>query len=94
MGKMFFIYILIISIVTTIITAYDKAAAKKRNFRISESTLILCAIFGGAVAELITMLVIRHKTRHIKFMLGLPVIIMIQLVLIILYTIVFGVDYA
>ena len=52
MEKLFCIYILFISIVTVILTAYDKTAAKRRTFRISEATLILCGVFGGAMAEL------------------------------------------
>lgn len=75
MEKILLVYLFIISIVIVILTAYDKVAAKKRRFRISEATLMLCGVFGGAVAEFVTMLLIRHKTRHIKFMLGLPLII-------------------
>lgn len=75
MEKILLVYLFIISIVTVILTVYDKVAAKKRRFRISEATLMLCGVFGGAVAEFVTMLLIRHKTRHIKFMLGLPLII-------------------
>lgn len=78
MEKIFYVYLIIISIVTVVLTVYDKIAAKKRAFRISEATLILCGLFGGAIAELVTMLIIRHKTRHIKFMIGLPVIILVQ----------------
>ena len=78
MEKVFYVYLVLISIITVILTVYDKIAAKKHAFRISEATLIFCGIFGGSVAELITMLIIRHKTRHIKFMLGLPVIILVQ----------------
>ena len=94
MDKIFFVYIFIISAVTVVLTAYDKVAAKKRAFRISEATLILCGVFGGAAAELITMLIIRHKTRHIKFMLGLPAIITAQVALIILLKFLFGTLYA
>lgn len=94
MEKILYIYVLIISIVTVILTVYDKTAAKKRHFRISEATLMLCGIFGGAVAELITMLVIRHKTRHIKFMLGLPAIILAQVILFIVLKFIFGALYA
>lgn len=83
MEKLFIVYFLLISVVTVILTVYDKIAARKRAFRISEATLILCGVFGGSVAELITMLIIRHKTRHLKFMLGLPAIILVQAVLII-----------
>lgn len=94
MEKFFYVYVLLISLVTVILTVYDKISAKKRAFRISEATLILCGVFGGAVAELITMLIIRHKTRHIKFMLGLPGIILAQVVLIIIIKYVLGMFYA
>ncbi len=94
MEKLFYVYILLISIVTVTLTVYDKIAAKKRAFRISEATLILCGIFGGAVAELITMLIIRHKTRHIKFMLGLPAIILLQAILIVAFKFLLGIFYA
>ena len=82
MEKIFLVYIILISIVSVVLTVADKISAKKRGFRISEATLVLCGVFGGAVAELFTMVIIRHKTRHIKFMLGLPLIILAQLILV------------
>ena len=91
MDKIFYAYILVISLVTIVLTIYDKVAAKKRRFRISEATLMLCGVFGGAVAELITMLLIHHKTRHIKFMLGLPLIILAQAILLAVFNYIFGV---
>lgn len=94
MEKLFLVYIFIISIVTVVLTVYDKIAAKRRAFRISEATLILCGIFGAALAELVTMLIIRHKTRHIKFMLGLPLIITAQIILLIALKYLSGVFYA
>lgn len=94
MDKLFLVYLFIISLVTVILTVYDKSAAKKGRFRISEATLILCGVFGGAVAELAIMLIIRHKTRHIKFMLGLPLIILSQVILFIVCKILLGVFYA
>ena len=71
-----------ISALTAIITAIDIDRAKNGSFRISEKTLIVLALLGGSVAEYLTMRLIRHKTLHKKFMIGLPVIIIIQLVLI------------
>ncbi|MBQ5843177.1 MAG: DUF1294 domain-containing protein, partial [Clostridia bacterium] len=49
--------------------------------RIPEKTLFLTALFGGSLAMYITMLVIRHKTKHKRFMIGLPVIALAQAVL-------------
>lgn len=94
MENFLIIYLLSISFVTVFLTVYDKIAARKRAFRISEATLILCGVFGGAIAELVTMLIIRHKTRHIKFMLGLPAIILVQVVLIIILKFIIGTVYA
>lgn len=73
------IYIAAISFVTFAVTALDKIFAKKNMRRISESTLLSLAVFGGAVSEYITMKLIRHKTLHKKFMIGLPLIIILQL---------------
>ena len=94
MDKLLIAYFVIISIVTVILTVYDKNAARKGKYRISESSLIVCGVFGGAAAEFITMLIIRHKTRHIKFMLGLPLIIVAQIALIVGVKILLGVFYA
>ena len=74
------IYLVIISILAVALTAIDKFRAirgKSRN-RIPESTLITLAALGGSVAMLITMIIIRHKTKKPKFILGIPIIITLQ----------------
>lgn len=76
------LYFAVISFVTFIITALDKIFAKKKMRRIPEATLLSLALFGGALSEYITMKLIRHKTLHKKFMVGLPVIILFQIILI------------
>ena len=80
----FFIYFIAISLVTAVITAIDKYKAKKGAFRISEATLFFLAAIGGALAEYATMRLIRHKTLHKRFMIGLPFIIILQIIAIIL----------
>lgn len=74
------IWFVIISLVTAAVTAADKEFAKKKMRRIPEATLFSLAVLGGATAEYITMKLIRHKTRHKSFMLGLPAIIILQLI--------------
>ncbi len=74
-----FAYLIFINLLALIFTVSDKRRAVKRRRRISEFSLMLVSALGGSVTMYITMLIIRHKTRHIKFMLGIPVIIMIQL---------------
>ena len=77
--KFLFIYLIFINILALIFTVSDKHRAIKHKRRISEFTLMLISALGGSVTMLVTMLIIRHKTRHIKFMLGIPLIILIQL---------------
>ena len=79
MEKYILIYFAVISLITAIVTVYDKKAAKKfpKN-RVPEKVLFILAFLGGSVAELFTMLKIRHKTKHKSFMIGLPAIIILQ----------------
>lgn len=62
----------------------DKRRAIKRKWRISEHTLILNSILGGSIGALIGMYAFRHKTKHLKFKLGIPIILTFQLILIII----------
>jgi uncharacterized membrane protein YsdA (DUF1294 family) len=75
-------YIIAISVISVIICCYDKIAAKSKMWRIPEKVLLMLSAFGGSVAMYITMQTIRHKTRHNKFMVGIPVIILIQIAVI------------
>lgn len=77
------IYLLIISVTAVIVTVYDKIAAKllPRN-RIPERVLLGIGIIGGATAEYLTMQLIRHKTKHKKFMTGLPLIMVMHIVIV------------
>lgn len=72
----------IISVISVAATIYDKAAAKTRKRRIPEATLMLLGAAGGALPMFITMKIIRHKTGHKKFMLGLPLLILLQAVIV------------
>jgi uncharacterized membrane protein YsdA (DUF1294 family) len=51
---------------------------------VRENTLLLVAVLGGSVAMLLTMHIIRHKTKHAKFMAGIPVIIAVQIAVVVL----------
>ena len=79
--KIAIIYFAAISLISVIVCIYDKIAAKHmQRHRTRERTLLLLSILGGSVAMYATMQVIRHKTRHAKFMIGIPIIIMVQAV--------------
>lgn len=75
-------YIAIISIVAIVITIKDKICAKLDKSRMPEKKLMLISALGGSLAMLITMLLIRHKTRHMKFMIGIPVILTLQIIIV------------
>ncbi len=77
--KYLFFYLIAVSFVAVVLTVYDKAAAKKGKRRISEKTLMFTGFFGGATAMYAVMQMIRHKTKHKKFMIGLPVFILLHL---------------
>ncbi|MBQ3593452.1 MAG: DUF1294 domain-containing protein [Clostridia bacterium] len=80
-----FYWILIINAVAFVTAGIDKYLAKKNKRRISESTLFTIALAGGAVGEYVSMKLFHHKTLHKRFMIGLPVIIAVQLILLYLY---------
>ncbi|MBR4255534.1 MAG: DUF1294 domain-containing protein [Clostridia bacterium] len=78
------IYFLLISVVSIVVTVHDKNAAKKNKWRVKESTLLFLGFIGGAVFMLLTMLVIRHKTKKARFMVPLPLFAIIQIVALVL----------
>ena len=73
-------YIALISLVSVIVCIYDKKISKKNRveLRTPEKTLLLLSALGGSAAMFVTMLIIRHKTKHVKFMLGIPLIMIVQ----------------
>ncbi len=77
--KAVLIYLAAISLISVIVTVHDKRAAKKGRRRTPERDLLLLSVIGGSVAMYMTMQMIRHKTKHAKFMIGIPVIMVLQL---------------
>ena len=76
--KYFYLYLIAINIVALIVTVHDKNAAEKHRRRVSERMLFFIAALGGSPVMYLTMLIISHKTRKLKFMLGIPVIFLIE----------------
>ena len=90
-----YIYLGIISLVAILVTLYDKSVAglsykispkeggksnkKGPKIRFPEAGLLLISVLGGSVAMLLTMLLIRHKTKKAKFMVGIPLIVVLQI---------------
>ncbi len=63
----------------------DKQKAKRHKWRISENTLILISILGGSIGSIMGMQLFRHKTKHVKFKLGLPIILIMQIILLCIF---------
>lgn len=78
--KYFIIYLLFVNIVAVFVTCIDKNNAIKEKYRVPENLLFVVSIFGGSIFMYITMKLIRHKTKHKRFMIGLPIIIVAQVV--------------
>lgn len=78
MTDTFWIYFFLISAVGFCLSAVDKFAAKKRTRRVREKNLFIVAFLGGAAGMYLSMLLFRHKTKHKRFMIILPIMIMIQ----------------
>ncbi|GAA0712256.1 hypothetical protein GCM10008904_25250 [Paraclostridium ghonii] len=77
--KIFNIYFLFISFVTFFLMYIDKQKAINHEWRIPESTLMTLSLIGGAIGTYIGMYTFRHKTRHTKFTVGVPICIILNI---------------
>ena len=68
------IYLVIINVLGFLIMGLDKAKAKKQKYRISENTLLFVALIGGSLGSYLGMYCFHHKTKHMKFYIGIPFI--------------------
>jgi uncharacterized membrane protein YsdA (DUF1294 family) len=80
--QIFTVFIVAVNLLSVLVCIIDKHKAKTGGWRISEKTLFLLTFIGGGLGIYATMKLIRHKTKHKRFMIGIPIIIVMQLVLI------------
>ena len=78
MTKIILLYLLIINAIGFVLMLADKRMAQKNLWRIPESTLLSAAAIGGSIGSLAGMYAFRHKTKHLKFSLGIPAILLLQ----------------
>ena len=76
--KLVLYYLLIINAAGFLLMLVDKWKAKKNRWRVRESTLLIIAALGGCIGSLAGMYLFRHKTQHLKFTLGIPLILAAQ----------------
>lgn len=77
--KIIIIYVVIVNIIGFLLMGIDKGRAKMKQWRIKEKNLFLIALIGGSFGSIIGMQFFRHKTKHIKFTLGMPIILLLHL---------------
>ncbi|MNJ40959.1 hypothetical protein D3C77_358640 [compost metagenome] len=75
------LWFVLINIVAYIVMSDDKSRAKRRRERIPERTLFLLAAIGGAAGILLAMKRKRHKTKHMSFKIGIPLLLLLNAVL-------------
>jgi uncharacterized membrane protein YsdA (DUF1294 family) len=85
MTKLILLYLLIVNAVAFVLMLADKRKAQKKLWRIPESTLLLSAAIGGGIGALAGMYTFRHKTKHLKFTLGVPAILIAQIAAVIFF---------
>lgn len=74
-------YLVLINAIAFVLMLVDKYKAKKNLWRIPEATLMGAAVLGGSIGALAGMYLVRHKTKHPKFTVGIPVILFAQILL-------------
>ncbi len=75
------IYLLLVNAAGFLLMLLDKQKARKKKWRIPERTLFLAAALGGSIGCLIGMYTFRHKTKHKRFTIGIPLILIAQIAL-------------
>ena len=73
------VYLLLISASTFAVYGWDKLCAKRGVWRMPEKILLLIALFGGSLGALAAMVLFRHKTLHLKFKYGVPLLLILQI---------------
>lgn len=81
MKQLILLYLLIINAIGFLLMLVDKLKAQKNLWRIPEATLMTAAALGGSIGAIAGMYTFRHKTKHLKFTLGIPLILIAQIAL-------------
>lgn len=74
------IYVCVINVIAFLMYGLDKVKAKRRQWRIPESTLLGVAVIGGSIGAFLGMQIFRHKTKKPKFYIGVPAIFILQVI--------------
>lgn len=72
------IYLVLVNAAGFFLMLADKNRAKKKLWRVPEAVLFTLALLGGSLGIWAGMYLVRHKTRHLKFVVGIPLILIVQ----------------
>ena len=75
-------YLILINLIGVAVMGIDKAKAKKHAWRIPEKTLFLVSLIGGSIGTWAGMYLFRHKTKHWYFVIGMPAILILQIIIV------------
>lgn len=78
--KILFYYLAIINALSFLLMLIDKQKAKKNRWRIPENTLLGICLIGGSLGGMIAMNIFRHKTKHLRFSIGIPLMLILHIV--------------
>ena len=79
--KYLIIYLIIINLTGFLAMAIDKRRSKRGEWRIKEGTLFMITLLGGGIGTISGMYICRHKTKKLKFTIGLPTIFIVEIIL-------------
>ena len=77
--RFYLLWLCVMSVITFFVMGSDKLRAKQGARRVPEARLFLLALLGGGVGGLLGMYAFRHKTRHLQFVIGFPLIAAAQI---------------
>ena len=80
--KNILLYLLIINLIGFVMMWSDKRRAKWGKWRIPEQTLFVVTALGGGIGTIAGMYIFRHKTKKLKFIIGLPTLVILEIILI------------
>lgn len=78
--KFLILYLVILNVAGLLFMLSDKIKAQQGAWRISEATLMTVAALGGSLGSFLGMQLFRHKTRHAKFVIGVPVLMVVHVI--------------
>lgn len=81
MERAIFIYITVMSILGFALMGVDKHKAQRHKWRISERSIFVVGLLGGGLGVLLGMSLFHHKTKHLKFTLGIPLVVLVNILL-------------